>query len=309
MEGDEMKRCVVIFNPASGNHPFEPHLPKLKKTLNDKGFTCNIKETEYPSHATELTAGLGDESVDLVIIIGGDGTFHEALNGLMKLSNIPRVGYIPNGTSCDIGHSLGLPKANVDKALEIIDHGTTVNMDVAETNFGYFTYVTAIGSYIDISYSTPRKLKRILGFMAYIISGIKEFFTISRIGLKIRHDNGVENGRYALALFVNSYQVAGLKVVKDPELDDGKIDVVLFRYIPFLNNIRFLFAFVFRRYRLPGVKRFKTTQAAIETSHQRPWNQDGEKVGSGGQTIKVLPRKLPIIINPKNHRFFKNQRT
>jgi len=303
-----MKHCALIYNPVSGNRPFENHLSYVKERLSALGFTCNIYKTDYPGHATEIVKTIIDNTYDLLIVAGGDGTFHEMLNGLVEAQNIPLVGYLPTGTSCDIGKSLGIPK-RLDKALDIIAQNISVNMDIVKSNHGFFTYVAAVGSYIDISYNTPRKLKKIIGYPAYFIMGIKEFFTIKSHHLHIAHDQGEVSGRFSLALFVNSQKVAGFKIVRNPVLDDGKIDVVLYHYTPFLNNLLFLFSFVFGFQHLPRVTRFSTKRAKITMQNkQRQWNQDGEAAGKGTLELEVLKQRLPILIHPKKQKLFKNQR-
>ncbi len=299
------KRCALIYNPVSGKKSIESYLDLIKHKLDVKGFTCNIYKTEYENHATEITFSIAS-SLDLLIVAGGDGTFHEVLNGLMECSNPPAVGYIPAGTTNDIGSSLGLSK-KVEKTLDIILNQTMVKMDIIKTNFGYFTYVSGIGKYIDISYKTPQKLKKYIGHFAYFITGIKEFFTSTKFNGKIVCNGTTLEEQYVLLLLVNSKKVAGFNMIKNPVLDDGKIDGIFYRHIPHFNNIRFLFSFVFGIKKLPGVKHISFSNATIELSKSRQWNQDGELVGSGNQKIEVLPQALKIIINPKNRKLFKNQ--
>jgi diacylglycerol kinase (ATP) len=98
-------------------------------------------------------------------------------------------------------------------------------------------YVTAIGTYVDISYVTDSRLKKYIGYLAYILTGIKEFFTIPMIKTKIEHDEGIIRGYFSLIMVVNSKKVAGFNIVQKPILNDGKVDVVLYRYIPLFNNL------------------------------------------------------------------------
>ena len=302
---DAMKKAALIFNPVSGKKSFEPYIDIVKERLEHKGFTCNVYKTEYENHATEITKEISILH-DLLIVAGGDGTFHEVLNGLMEIDNAPPVGYIPSGTTNDIGLSLGLSK-NALKTLDIILKQTIVNMDVVKTNFGYFTYVSGIGKYIDISYKTSQKLKHIFGHLAYIFTGIKEFFISTKFKGDITFNGSVLSDTYVLLLLINSKKVAGFNMIKKPILDDGLIDVIMYRHIPFFNNIRFLFSFVFGIKKLPGVKHLSVKEMTVKISKKRQWNQDGELVGSGDQKIAVLPKALKIIINPKHLHLFLNQ--
>ncbi len=303
-----MKTCTIIYNPVSGKKTFEANLPKVKARLSSLGYTCNVHRTEYPRHAEVLVQDIiKSSSPDLLIIAGGDGTFNECLNGLMVFEQKPDVAYIPSGTSNDLGTSLGISN-NLDDALDVIEDHHKVNMDVGRSDHGYFSYVCATGSYIDISYETSSFLKRLLGFFAYIISGIKRFFRLKKMRMTITTEEGkTYEGVYTLFLTVNSRRVASLNMVNRPILDDGKFDVILYKYTPLLNNILFFIGIFIKPPKMPRMKRFQTKGIDIKTASENNWNQDGEKKGSGNNHIHVVQQALPIIINKKRSKYFKHQ--
>ena len=300
-----MKTCRIIYNPMSGKKLFEKALPIVTKRLEALGFTCNIDKTAYAKHAIELVKNAAYDRVNLVVVSGGDGTMNEIINGIADIDNPPVIGYIPSGTSCDLAKSLGIPK-NIEKALNIIEQNYHVKMDVLKSSHGYFNYVSAIGNYVDISYITESALKRRIGYLAYIITGVKEFFTIPMIKTKIETPTRSFEGYYSLIMAVNSKRVASFNMVRKPILDDGKLDIILYPYIPLLNNILYLLTFVLNL-PVPLIKKLKTNKIKILTDHPKRWNVDGEAANAGNQFIEVVPKKLPIIINPKKAKYFKHQ--
>jgi len=181
-------------------------------------------------------------------------------------------------------------------------------MDIVKGSHGHFVYVTAIGNYVDISYVTQSRLKRIFGYGAYLFTGLREFFTIPMIKTEITHDEGNIKGYFSLIMAVNSRRVASFNIIRDPVLDDGKIDVIVYRYIPLLNNLIYLVSFIFAPNKFPGITRIKTARAKIYTEHHHKWNIDGEAANAGNQEISVIPKFLNIIINQrKAGSFFPNQ--
>src|SRR4030095_17014061 len=79
--------------------------------------------TVYPGHGIELAKQAGEQGYDMVIAIGGDGTVHEVVNGLMKLpaEKRPILGVVPVGTGNDFGHALNIsqqPAIALTRALE-----------------------------------------------------------------------------------------------------------------------------------------------------------------------------------------------
>lgn len=302
-----MKDCTLIYNPVSGKKEFVDHLEYVVNRLSEHGYQTKVHATHRPKHAIQITKQACKEQVDLLLIAGGDGTFHECLNGIANSDFSPVIGYIPSGTACDLANTLRIPK-KVEEALDIVLNGQVVKMDYTNTNKGSFIYVTAIGTYVDISYVTDSKLKKYLGYLAYLITGIKEFFTIPMIKTKIEYDHGFLRGYYSLILVVNSKRVAGFNIVTNPILDDGKVDVVVYKYIPFLNNILYFISFLLSPKVLPGVRKFRTSKLKIYTDHPHKWNMDGEEANSGNLNIDVQKQALSIIVKPDiKNKYFKEQ--
>ncbi len=302
-----MKQCTVIYNPVSGKKQFEQELDYVKSQLHEQGYDVIIEKTSRQKHAIQLAKESCQRRDDLMVISGGDGTFHECLNGIDQSDYHPKIGYIPTGTACDVANTLRIPK-DVKKALDIIFRGNYVKMDYAKSNKGCFIYVSAIGTYVDISYVTDSKLKKYLGYLAYIITGIKEFFTIPMIKAKIEHDHGFLRGYFSLILVVNSKRVAGFNIVKKPILDDGKVDIVLYRYVPLLNNLIYFISFVIGPKFLPGVKKIRTSKAKIYTDHPHKWNMDGEEANSGNLSLTVKKQQIEVFVDESiQKRYFKEQ--
>lgn len=305
--GDFLKKVILIYNPKSGNQKFELKLDFVIQSLKAKYNDVFVCKTNHPGHAMELSSFACEEKYDLMIIVGGDGTFNECVNGLMRHSYKPRIGYIPSGTCCDIGLSLELTK-NVKKALNIILNDNSVKMDIVKSNNRYFCYVSGNGAFIDISYVTDSKLKKKIGYMAYIIKGIEELFTIPKMKMKIKHDNGEENDKYSLVLIINSKRVAGINMIYKPSLDDGLVDVVLYKSFAPFNLLIYVISFIIPFWSTPLIKRFKTKKIEIKTNTKARWNIDGESGGRGNQYIEVCPKAIEIII-PKStsKKYFHNQ--
>ena len=104
-----MKKCVVIYNPVSGKEDFKNKLDYVEKRFTDAGYDVEFICTKRPKHAIMIAKELGQKEFDLLVIAGGDGTFHEVINGL-QFKTIPRIGYIPSGTTCDFAHTLKISR-------------------------------------------------------------------------------------------------------------------------------------------------------------------------------------------------------
>ena len=298
---------MLIYNPKSGNQKFDKNLDFVINSVRDKYGDVLVCKTNHQGHATDYARQACEEGKELLVIVGGDGTFNECVNGLMEYNNRPRIGYIPAGTCCDIGLTLGLTK-NVRKALNIILTGVSTKMDIVKSNNRYFCYVSGNGAFIDISYVTDSKLKRRIGYLAYVIKAVEEVFTIPKMKMEIQHDNGIEKGIYSLVLIINSKRVAGVNMIYKPCLDDGLVDVVLYRSVLPFNAIVYVISFILPFWSTPLVKRLKSKKLEIVTDTRANWNVDGESGGIGNQYIEVCQKAIEVIVPKKiKKRYFHHQ--
>lgn len=305
--GDFLNNAILIFNPKSGSQKFEEKLDFVIDSLKTKYDDVFVCRTNHPGHATELASKACKEKYTLLVIVGGDGTFNECVNGMMDYEYKPVIGYIPAGTCCDIGMSLGLSK-NIKKSVHNILHNSHAKMDVVKSNDRYFCYVSGNGAFIDISYVTDSNLKKRIGYLAYIIRAAVEVFTIPKMRMKIRHDNGDERGRYSLVLIINSKRVAGINMIYKPTLDDGLVDVVLYKSFPPFNAIIYIISAILPFWSTPLIRRFKSKKLEIKTNAKTRWNIDGESGGTGNQYIEVCQKAIEVIIPQKIiHKYFHHQ--
>jgi diacylglycerol kinase (ATP) len=296
-----VKKAMMIINPQSGRQNFSDRLNKTLERFHSAGYDIDVRETKHPGQATEYAKTACEQHYAHMIIVGGDGTFNECVNGMMDYENRPTIGYIPAGTCCDIGMTLGLTK-NVDRAVSIILKDEPVKMDVVKANDRYFCYVSGNGAFIDISYVTDSKLKKKIGYFAYLVKALEELFTIPKMKMTVTHDEGVIKGAFSLALIINSKRVAGVNMIYKPSLDDGKVDVVLYRHIFPINGLLYLLSFLLPFWSSPLVTRFKTKAMRIETTSKSRWNIDGESGGIGNQNFKVCQHAIAIIVPKKIQR-------
>ena len=160
-----MKKCIIIYNPNSGRKEVEKYLPEIKKIIETKYDEVFFKKTKYKGHAIEIVEKL--PNVDLVMSFGGDGTFNEVMTGDLKRKNPLLLTHIPVGTTNDIGAMLGYTKdilSNVKLSL----NGRIKDFDIGLINKHPFIYVAGFGKYTNISYDTPRTLKKKIGHLAYL---------------------------------------------------------------------------------------------------------------------------------------------
>ena len=175
-----MKKCLVVYNPNSGKYNKKETLPNIKKILEEYNYEVDIKETVSKCDATSIVAKY--PSCDLLISIGGDGTFNEVMTGNFKRKERLTLCHLPSGTTNDIGAMWGYGK-NLISNLKLALDGEVKRIDVCTINNRPFVYTAGFGKFMNIPYETPRKLKKRLGHLAYIKEGINaySFFSSSML--------------------------------------------------------------------------------------------------------------------------------
>ena len=220
-----MKKCLLIYNPHSGRNEVKKYLPEIEKLLSKKDYEVEIIATKYKGHATDIIANT--PYVDLVMSFGGDGTFNEVMTGNFERKDQLLLTHIPVGTTNDIGAMLGYGKdllTNVKLSL----NGVEKEFDIGLINNHPFIYVAGFGKYTNISYETPRDLKKKIGHLAYIKEGIVAFFSRTKLhDISYEIDGETYRGLFSLILISNANHIAGVKnIYKDVKLDDDQLEVL-----------------------------------------------------------------------------------
>ena len=94
------KKFIILVNPQGGKKQGLDLLEQVKPLFKEVDADLVIRETEYAGHATEIAREIDLESFTGLCHIGGDGTFHEIINGLLTRTDGKQVplGFIPGGT-------------------------------------------------------------------------------------------------------------------------------------------------------------------------------------------------------------------
>ena len=153
-----MKKCLVVYNPNSGKYNKEVTLPKIEKILNEYDYSVIIEKTKYKGDATSIVANI--DKCDLVVSIGGDGTFNEVVTGNLKREKPLVLAHIPLGTTNDVGNMFGYG-TNPISNLKLLMKGKVRKIDMCMLNDNPFVYVAGFGKFMNIPYQTPHNIKMI----------------------------------------------------------------------------------------------------------------------------------------------------
>lgn len=298
-----MKKCLVVYNPNSGKYNKEITLPKIEKVLNSYNYEVTIEMTKSKGDATAIVANY--PKCDLIVSIGGDGTFNEVMTGNFKRKDRVILCHLPSGTTNDVGAMWGYGK-NIINNLKLALEGEVKRIDICTINDRPFVYSAGFGKFMNIPYETPRELKKRLGHLAYIKEGIKDFFRkVKLYDVSYEIDGEKYRGLFSFALITNANRVAGINnFYKDIKLDDNKFEILLCNITKLKDIVKTLYFFaLYDASKIPGFYFYKTDNIKIRFNSplKKPLCIDGESFEdmSGNYNIKI-DHDVYVLMPSKN---------
>lgn len=299
-----MRKCVLIYNPNSGLIPRGKSLNKLKKMINDYDYSCEVFLTDHKGHITEIVSSLPDD-IDLVISIGGDGTFNEAMVGNFERKKRLVLAHLPSGTTNDIATMFGYGKSLTNN-LKLTLEGKIQNVDICTINNKPFIYSAGFGKFMNIPYDTPRSLKKRIGYLAYLTEGAKSLNEKTELyDITYEIDGITSRGLYSFFIITSANRIAGIKnFYKDVKLDDDKFEVLTCNVTNKLDVIKVLYSLTkYDASRVPGFNFYKTNNIKItfNTPLKKAWCIDGEELTpiDNSYEIKIV-NNVKILMPIKN---------
>ena len=187
-----MNKFLIIYNPISGVKSNKNMIKKLEKRLIALNQDYKTIATTYKGHTESICSEEKILKYDSIIICGGDGTFNEAINGLMKNHNpkdIPKVGFLPGGTGNAFMHDLNL--TNLDNAIDTIISGSCKKIDILKLDHkhstGYSINIVGWGMVTDILILAEKM--RFFGSARYTLASLFYIFWKRKRTLDISVNN------------------------------------------------------------------------------------------------------------------------
>ncbi len=297
-----MKKCAVIYNPESGKEATKKGISDIPSILETNGYKAIMCPTKGPKDATKIVKRL-PVSTNLVICVGGDGTLNEGITGNMKRLKKLKMSLLPVGTVNDVGSMYGYTK-NIIKDTEMLLDGVTKNIDVCMINRRPYIYVACLGSYVDVSYNTPRDLKKRYGRLGYIFNALNELKDKIKLFDLTYIVNGKKvSGTYSFIFVTNTYRLGGFdNIYNDVKLDDNMFEVILCtaKTKPELLVIagKILTGQVKN---MPGVEYYKTNDFKIIFDSVPPsWVIDGEEYKHNARKFHFTLKKMKMLVPKRN---------
>lgn len=280
-------------------------LPAVREAVfarREAGDDLEVRVTWEQGDAARLAEQAGREGVARVVAGGGDGTVNEVVNGLMRLppEQRPGLGILPLGSANDLATSLGLP-LDAEPALASALQLPLRPIDVPRLDDWHFLNMATCGFGAEITTSTPKTLKRLLGGGAYSLIGAVKAWDYHLYPGVLRWEGGERRAEVFMLAIGNGRQSGGGQALTpDASLDDGLLDVLLLHDVASLARLRAMRReLASRPERGRYVDVFRTDGLAFEAEEELPVTLDGEPLHRWGFRVAISPGALALAAPPE----------
>ena len=325
------RRPLVIATPSAGRGRTGRDLSHLVSALRDALGELDVVTTSAARQATELAAAAAAARRPLVVSLGGDGTLHEVVNGLMQArearadahrgaADLPALGLVATGTGGDFGRCLGIPHG-VKDYLAALGSGAERAVDIGRARFTgadgspverYWINVLSagVGGFVD-RYATDAP-GFVGGRVAYAQATLRAIVMCRRVTLRCRAQlpDGREVERqlnsHAVAICNGTTFGGGMRIAPMARPDDGLLEVIALETRTRWRLIgRFLTVYAGTHLQEPGVSHFscralELTPVQVEAPRPRaglfPLDIDGEALGDVPLRVELVPHAVRVRV-------------
>ncbi|MDW7677738.1 MAG: diacylglycerol kinase family lipid kinase [Bacillota bacterium] len=297
-----MKKIAVIANPNAGRKMAKQRVEELAEILSQEGAELRIHYTQK-NEKTSFTVKELSADADILIVMGGDGTVNEVVNGLMELSAAPPLAIFPMGTVNDYATYLEIPKNIHDfSEMLLISHKMAVDVGIAGQR--HFLNVAAGGLLPELAHRVSSEAKTVLGKFAYYMEGIREFPKqfFHPIPIQLEVEGKIFDKKILFFLAANSPYVGGFRnLVPKARVDDGLLELLVVESGELQDMANVLLNFLRRQLdpdqdTVKGISYYRVREFHMNSAEVVDVDVDGELGGHLPLTFSVIPRALQVIV-------------
>lgn len=284
----------IIVNPLGGKGKTAKALEKVEKILKEKNVEYAVYKTEYSGHAIKIAAELSKSPDVNIVVMGGDGSFHEVLCGIEDFDNVT-LGIIACGSGNDFIKKSGHPK-KVEDAVDVILRGDVGYVDYME--LGKYRCINVAGAGMDVDVLLKyAQCKRLKGKAAYYYS---LFYTLAHTRfhkMRLTLDGQVmEKNVFMIGIGNGGFIGGGIPICPNAVIDDGLLNVVVTNELPKSKILPTLPKLLKGRHIYEKfVEEFSAKEVRIDIVDDSKFELDGEIVEDKCLEIKLVSGKLKVF--------------
>ncbi len=291
-------KILLYYNAYSGNGMFKSNLDHMLEKCQAKGYQVMAIRAQKGIQIDKALQSIDQEEFSRIIACGGDGTLNICVNSMIRNDIHLPLGILPAGTANDFAYYFELP-SDIEKAMDIALGDKTTKADVGKVNGKYFINVAALGNMVDVSQKTDPYVKNAIGPLAYYLKAATELNQVHPINVKLTTPEETIREEIYFMTVCNGESAGGFrKLSPESKMNDGKLDVIAFRKMPWLEFGPLLMEVINGRHpENKHVLYFQTPSLLIESDEDIPTDIDGEHGEKLPLKFDVLEKRLDIFVD------------
>lgn len=298
---------VLIFNPNARGGRSEKYLQEVRSQLEQRGLPYEVKPTERPGHATEIAKRSLEAGARLIVAVGGDGTIHEVVNGMVHDDEpiVPgaTLGVLPAGTACDFVKTFGIPTMPAHAVAHLdgpesfaIDLGSVRYEQDGRPHKRYFANVAEVGLGAEVvrrAIQTPRVLHPLNYHLAFWWSVVRHEPTEVEVDLTDRTYRGPMSNLVAANC---QFFAGGMKIAPRAAPTDGVLDFQI--QFPSKREAIALLPKTYQGAHVPHphIKEAKRARVSITSKRPMPIEADGQLLGHTPAIFEVVRNVISLKV-------------
>lgn len=310
---DTDKRLLVIVNPNAGRCKGRKDWNKISELLNNKGFNYKPIFTQRRHHAIEITKKNIKQGYRKIIVVGGDGTMNEVVNGVFGQNEIPvsdiTLGMITVGTGNDWGRMFNIP-LNYAEAISTIKDGNTFMQDAGKVRYfrgdkkedRYFINIAGLGfDALVVEKANKQKDEGRKGVLLYLWNILSNLFyykySVTEITVDDKH---IKNETFTISLGIGRYTGGGMMQTPNAIPDDGLFDLTVIKKMrkgEIIRSLKKLYDGSILSH--PKVESYTGKKITINSKPEINLEVDGESLGHSPIEFEIVPKSVQVIKGSK----------
>jgi YegS/Rv2252/BmrU family lipid kinase len=301
-----------VLNPAAAGGRARRRWCRIEPQVRSAFPQAELHETSAPGEATTLAADAARSGVELVVAVGGDGTLHEVLQGLMTVDAAARpvLGLLPAGSGSDFARGMAIP-ADPEQALALLVEGEARAVDVGlidavdeagEPVRRFFLNGADFGLGATVVARMRHRPRLLPAKLAYHLATVRTLLGYRNPTATLRVDGGEPYPRVFKSVVVANapFFGGGMCIAPDAVVDDGELDLVELGDLGRLEAIRRLReTYLGGRIAHEDIHYSRCRNLYAESPSRVMIQADGEAVGCLPATFDRLPASLRVLLPPR----------
>jgi diacylglycerol kinase (ATP) len=295
---------IFLVNPASANGKTGKRWPEIARAAHAAGLRGEAIFSERPGQLGDLAREAANEGATLLVVVGGDGTVHEVVNGIAGREGV-ELALIPRGTGWDFARTHKVPK-RLDVALRIAKDGQARTFDLGRATYRtngserttWFANMASVGMSGAVAAKANSTTKALGAKTSYLYALGTVFARWKNVELRVRVDEEERSGLMEDTIVaVGRYLAGGMMITPDAEPDDELFDVLLIGDLTKTELVRVM-PKIYRGTHLPHPKGevLRGRTVSIEADDPLPIQLDGEQPGTTPVRFEIAPAAIRLRV-------------